>query len=107
MRVLACPDKFRGTATAVEIAKAVAAAASDAGWDCDVQPMADGGEGTLEAFGGANRTTAVTGPDGSSVQAEWHLSGKLAVIEMARASGLDLVGGAELNDAMEATTAGT
>lgn len=107
MRVLACPDKFRGTATAVEIAEAVAAAASDAGWDCVVQPMADGGEGTLEAFGGANRTTAVTGPDGSSVQAEWHLSGKLAVIEMARASGLNLVGGAAFNDAMEATTAGT
>ncbi len=107
MRVLACPDKFRGTATAVEVAEAVAAAVSKFGWECVIQPMADGGEGTLEAFGGANRTTAVTGPDGSSVQAEWHLNKKLAVIEMARASGLNLVGGAELNDAMEATTAGT
>ena len=107
MRVLACPDKFRGTATAVEVAEAVAAAVSKFGWECVIQPMADGGEGTLEAFGGANRTTAVTGPDGSSVQAEWHLNGKLAVIEMARASGLNLVGGAESNDAMEATTAGT
>ncbi len=107
MRVLACPDKFRGTATAVEVAEAVAAAVSKFGWECVIQPMADGGEGTLEAFGGANRTTAVTGPDGSSVQAEWHLNGKLAVIEMAQASGLNLVGGAELNDAMEATTAGT
>ncbi len=107
MRVLACPDKFRGTATAVEVAEAVAAAVIKFGWECVIQPMADGGEGTLEAFGGANRTTAVTGPDGSSVQAEWHLNGKLAVIEMARASGLNLVGGAELNDAMEATTAGT
>lgn len=107
MRVLACPDKFRGTATAVEVAEAVAAAVSKFGWECVIQPLADGGEGTLEAFGGANRTTAVTGPDGSSVQAEWHLNGKLAVIEMARASGLNLVGGAELNDAMVATTAGT
>ena len=107
MRVLACPDKFRGTATAVEVAEAVAAAVSKFGWECVIQPLADGGEGTLEAFGRANRTTAVTGPDGSSVQAEWHLNGKLAVIEMARASGLNLVGGAELNDAMEATTAGT
>ena len=107
MRVLACPDKFRGTATAVEVAEAVASAASETGWDCVIQPMADGGEGTLEAFGGANRTTAVTGPDGTSVQAEWRLSGKLAVIEMARASGLNLVGGADFNDAVEATTAGT
>lgn len=104
---MACPDKFRGTATAVEVAEAVAAAVSKFGWECVIQPLADGGEGTLEAFGGANRTTAVTGPDGSSVQAEWHLNGKLAVIEMARASGLNLVGGAELNDAMVATTAGT
>lgn len=91
----------------MEVAEAVASAASAAGWDCAIQPMADGGEGTLEAFGGANRTTAVTGPDGSLVQAEWQLSGNLAVIEMARASGLNLVGGAEFNDAVEATTAGT
>ncbi len=69
--------------------------------------MADGGEGTLEAFGGANRTTPVTGPDHSIVQAEWRLDSKLAVIEMARASGLSLVGGSEFNDAVQATTAGT
>ncbi len=69
--------------------------------------MADGGEGTLGAFGGANRTSSVTGPDGSSVQAQWRLDGRLAVIEMARASGLSLVGGAEFNDAIQATTAGT
>ena len=107
MRVLACPDKFRGTATASEVANAVAAAASHQGWNCVVQPMADGGEGTLEAFGGANRTTPVAGPDRSPVQAEWRLDGKLAVIEMARASGLSLVGGSEFNDAIQATTAGT
>ncbi len=69
--------------------------------------MADGGEGTLEAFGGANRTTPVTGPDRSVVQAQWRLDAKLAIIEMARASGLSLVGGSECNDAVQATTAGT
>ena len=69
--------------------------------------MADGGEGTLEAFGGANRTTAVTGPDRSVVQAEWRLDGALAVVEMARASGLSLVGGPDGNDAVQATSAGT
>ena len=69
--------------------------------------MADGGEGTLEAFGGANRTTPVTGPDRSVVQAEWRLDAELAVIETARASGLSLVGGPKFNDAVQATTAGT
>ena len=68
--------------------------------------MADGGEGTLDAFGGANRTTVVTGPLGSPVEAAWRLDGRTAVIEMARASGLDLVGGADGNDPVAASTVG-
>ena len=58
-RVLAAPDKFRGTATAPEVASAVAAAARGAGWECDEAPVADGGEGTLEALGGRVRTARV------------------------------------------------
>jgi glycerate kinase len=69
--------------------------------------MADGGEGTLEALGGPNRTTRVTGPLGDPVEARWRLDGRTAVIEMARASGLDLVGGADGNDPVAASTAGT
>ena len=107
MRVLACADKFRGTATASEIGDAVKAAVVAAGGSCVVQPMADGGEGTLDAFGGPNRTTRVTGPRGEPVDAEWRLSDGVAVIEMARASGLLLAGGAEENDPVNATTAGT
>lgn len=107
MRVVVCSDKFRGTATAREIGDAVASAVEAAGGECIVQPMADGGEGTLDAFGGPNRTTTVTGPLGAAVEAEWSLRDGVAVIEMARASGLQLAGGAEANDPMEATTAGT
>jgi glycerate kinase len=107
MRVLACADKFRGTATASEIGDAVKAAVVAAGGSCVVQPMADGGEGTLDAFGGPNRTTTVTGPLGEPVDADWRLSDGVAVIEMARASGLLLAGGAEENDPVNATTAGT
>jgi glycerate 2-kinase len=107
MRVLACADKFRGTATAREIGDAVRAAVEARGGSCLVQPMADGGEGTLEAFGGPNRMTTVTGPLGAPVDAEWRSSDGAAVIEMARASGLSLAGGAEGNDPMGATTAGT
>jgi glycerate kinase len=107
VRLVAAPDKFRGTATAAEVAAAMGRAAAAAGWSCDEVPMADGGEGTLEALGGPNRTTPVTGPLGDPVDAEWRLDGRTAVIEMARASGLALVGGADGNDPIAASTAGT
>ncbi|MDP1820039.1 MAG: glycerate kinase [Acidimicrobiales bacterium] len=107
MRLVAAPDKLRGTATAAEVAEVVAQVARESGWSCDPVPLADGGEGTLEALGGANRSTVVTGPLGQPVEAAWRLDGRTAVIEMARASGLELVGGAEGNDPVAASTAGT
>ncbi len=106
MRVVAAPDKLRGSASAPQVAAAVARAASAAGWRCDEVPMADGGEGTLDAFGGPNRTTVVTGPLGDPVEAAWRLDGRTAVIEMARAAGLDLAGGSEANDPVAASTVG-
>ena len=105
MRLLACADKFRSTLTAPEFGAAVEAGAD--GHEVVVQPLADGGEGTLDAFGGANRRTTVTGPLGEPVEATWRLSSGRAVIEMAQASGLLLAGGADGNDPLEATTAGT
>jgi glycerate kinase len=107
VRVVIVPDKMRGTASARDVAGAAAGAAAAAGWDHDEAPVADGGEGTLDALGGPNRTTIVTGPLGEPVTAEWRLSGRTAVIEMARASGLALVGGADRNDPISASTAGT
>src|SRR4051812_38858148 len=107
MRVVAAPDKFRGTASAADVAGAVARAARRAGWDCDELPLADGGEGTLEALGGPNRETTVTGPLGDPVVAHWQLRNGRAVLEMAQASGLELVGGADGNDPMAASTYGT
>ena len=109
MRVVAAPDKLRGTATAREVAAAIGRAAAAHGWSCDEVPMADGGEGTLDAFGGPNRTTTVTGPLGEPVEAPWRYdqSTQTAVIEMARASGLELAGGASGNDPVAASTKGT
>ncbi len=107
MRVLAAVDKFKGTATAAQVAAAIGHACWELGHDCVEQPVADGGEGTLEALGGPNRVSTVTGPLGDPVEAEWRLHRNTAVIEMARASGLTLVGGSEGNDAMAATTTGT
>jgi len=107
MKVLAAVDKFRGTATAAQVATAIGHACWQLGHDCVERPLADGGEGTLEALGGANRTTLVTGPLGKPVQAPWRLHRGTAVIEMACASGLLLAGGREKNDPIAATTSGT
>jgi glycerate kinase len=106
MRVVAAPDKLRGSASAREAAAAIGRAAAAAGWRCDEVPLADGGEGTLDALGGPNRTTTVTGPLGAPVDAAWRLDGRTAVIEMARAAGLDVVGGPEGNDPVAASTVG-
>ncbi|MBV9254819.1 MAG: glycerate kinase [Actinobacteria bacterium] len=106
-RVVACPDKFRGTATATEVARAMAQAARSAGWEAGAVPLADGGEGILEVLGGGRRHTRVTGPLGEPVDAEWRSHGDLAIVEMAKASGLVLVGGAEGNDPLRASTIGT
>ena len=105
--VVAAPDKFRGTASGTEVAGAIASAAEAAGWVCDRAPVADGGEGTLEALGGRARTSRVRGPLGVPVVAEWRIEGDRAVVEMARASGLALAGGPEHNDPLRATTYGT
>ncbi len=107
MRVLAAVDKFRGTATAAQVASAIGHACWELGVDCVEAPIADGGEGTLDALGGPNRTTRVTDPLGQPVEAQWRLAGDTAVIEMARASGLSLVGGAKKNDVIAASTIGT
>ena len=90
-----------------DAAAAIGHACWELGIDCTEVPMADGGDGLLEALGGPNRTSTVTGPLGDPVAAEWRMSKGTAVIEMARASGITLVGGAAGNEPMDATTTGT
>jgi glycerate kinase len=106
-RVVAAPDKFKGTVSAAEVAAAIGHACWELGIDCTEVPMADGGDGLLDALGGANRTSTVTGPLGDVVDAQWRLSKGTAVIEMAQASGLTIAGGVDGNDPMNATTTGT
>jgi len=108
--LVAAPDKFRGTMSARQAADAMAAGAARSGWSAVEVPLADGGEGfldVLEAAGGQRRSTVVDGPLGAPVEAEWLQLGNVAVIEMARASGLALVGGADGNDPLRAGTRGT
>ena len=111
--LVAAPDKFRGTADAAQAAAAAARGARRAGWTASEVPLADGGEGLLSAFGGEVRYDEVTGPLGTPVLAEWRLvpgtstrDGPIAVIEMARASGLVIAGGLPHNDPIGASTVG-
>jgi glycerate kinase len=107
MRLLAAPDKFRGTLTARQAAVAIAAGAARAGWEAVELPLADGGEGTLDVLGGGNRRTTVSGPLGEPVDAAWRLEEDgTALIEAAQACGLTLVGGPEGNDPLRATSRG-
>ena len=107
MRLLAAPDKFRGTLTAREAAAAIAAGAARAGWAAAEVPLADGGEGTLDVLGGGNRLTIVTGPLGEPLDAAWRLEEDgTALIEAARACGLALAGGPQGNDPLRATSRG-
>lgn len=106
VKVVAAVDKFRGTATAAEVAAAVGHACWEAGVECTEAPLADGGEGLLEVLGGPNRISRVTGPLGDPVDAAWRIHRGRAVIEMARAAGLTLVGGPEHNDPVAASTTG-
>lgn len=100
-------DKFRGTATSAELAAAGSRAADRRGWRAEGIALADGGEGSLDALGGANKFTTVTGPLGEPVEAGWRLDGREAFIEMAASSGLLLAGGKDGNDPLAATTRGT
>jgi glycerate kinase len=113
VRICVAPDKFKGSLSAPEVARIIAGGLRrwlpDA--QLDVVPVADGGDGTAQtivaALGGRFVPATVTGPDGRPVKAAYGLIGEsTAVIELAQASGLALVG-AGRNDPMTATTAGT
>lgn len=112
--ILIAPDKFRATASAHEVAAAATRAAQRFGHTVETMPLADGGEGLLDVIGGNVEHSEVHDPLGNLVIAEWRFldeaSGHLvptAVLEMAKASGLALVGGAAANDPMAASTRGT
>ena len=107
---IVAPDKFRGSLTAAAAADAMAAGVQAVGFTARRIPLADGGEGTLDALlagrSGSRRTATVTGPLGEPVAADWGLlPDGTGVVEMARASGLQLVG--LRNDPLRASTRGT
>lgn len=114
MRIVVAPDSFKHSLPAQEVAAAIARGVRRAAPQAEIVevPMADGGEGTTEALvratGGELRHATVTGPLGEAVRAKFGLlgSGEAAVLEMASASGLELVRD-EDRDPLTATTFGT
>ncbi|PPF31610.1 glycerate kinase [Rathayibacter sp. AY1A3] len=99
LRVVVAPDSFKGSASAVEVARAIAEgwSAARAGDEIVLAPMADGGEGTVEAFalavpGSQRRPVVVPGPDDRPVRAWWLLlPDGTAVVELASTSGITLL----------------
>lgn len=115
MRVVIAPDKFKSCLSAADAAQAIARGLRrvDPSIELDLCPMADGGEGTVDALvaatGGRLITQRVTGPlPGMEVEAAYGMlgNGTTAVIEMAAASGLHLLRPEQRNP-LRTTTFGT
>jgi len=110
--VLVAPDSFKGTFRSPEVAAAIGRGLERAGFEPDLAPAADGGDGTLEvlllALGGETDAATVKDPLGRPLTAGFGLleDGAGAVVEMASASGLQLVAEEE-RDAEAASTFGT
>lgn len=113
MRILVAPDSFKGSADAAEVAESIGR-----GWSLErpedevvLLPMADGGEGTLDAFetavpGSERRFLRVSGPTGEAVEASWLLlPDGTAVVELASTSGITLLAPDDLRP-QDATTRG-
>ncbi|MGB7048428.1 MAG: glycerate kinase [Candidatus Cybelea sp.] len=96
MKIVIAPDKFKGSLTAAEAARAISRGAHSAAPDaqCSLCPMADGGEGTVDVFlerGAARKVARVRGPLGAPADAVFALDNDSAILEMASASGLGLL----------------
>jgi glycerate kinase len=106
VRALIAPDKFKGSLTAGEVADALAAGLRSATGSeigsvhCELLPLADGGDGSVDAAvasGFARRSYTVAGPTGQPVQASIAFDGATAVVEVANTCGLGLLPGGTLD----------
>lgn len=105
MRVVVAIDSFKGSMSSLEAGEAISKGIRNAHKDAEVEirPLADGGEGTVEALsigmGGMLINVDVTGPVGRKVNAVYGIvdSSKTAIIEMSQAAGITLVSGDEKN----------
>jgi len=113
VKIIVAPDSFKGCLRSLDVADAIKCGLSSVLTDAEIIsfPMADGGEGTVEAViaatGGNLVQTTVYGPLGNPVAARYGIiPGHTAVMEMAAASGIELLSRNELNP-MKTSTLGT
>ncbi|MCZ2403836.1 glycerate kinase [Paenarthrobacter sp. Z7-10] len=111
MRIIIAPDKFKGSLSAPDVAAHLEIGLRSVlcGLEVERIPVADGGEGTLDAAVGSGytrKTVTATGPTGRPLAADFAVRGTEAVIEMATASGLAVLPGGRA-DALGATSRGT
>ncbi|MEN5032034.1 glycerate kinase [Pseudomonas sp. Ps21-P2] len=114
MKIVIAPDSFKDSLSAQSVAHAIAAGLIDVWPDAELVecPMADGGEGTIEAVlaacDGEWMSNQVSGPLAQPVQAQWGwlADTRTAIIEMAMASGLQLLS-LDQRDATITSTFGT
>jgi glycerate kinase len=116
VRTLIAPDKFKGSLTASQVADALAAGLRSApgstgkagGVQCELLPLADGGDGSVDAAvasGFTRRSYTVTGPTGQPVRASIAFDGATAVVEVANTCGLGLLPDGRL-EALDASSRG-
>ena len=97
MKVTVAIDSFKGSLTSIEAGKITASAIHDVNKNIDVKifPLADGGEGTVDALtsglNGKIISTEVTGPLGNKIKSRYGIVKNIAVIETADAAGITLV----------------
>ncbi|NOH99613.1 glycerate kinase [Vibrio kanaloae] len=119
MKIVIAPDSFKESLSAVSVAACIEKGFREIFPDADyvTLPLADGGEGTvdvlLQGLAGQKRTHQVEGPLGEQINAEWAMleasdsnPNKTALIEIAAASGLDLLA-PEQRDPLVASSFGT
>ncbi|MBQ6262190.1 MAG: glycerate kinase [Clostridia bacterium] len=92
MKIVVCPDSFKGTLPSHRAAAIIKTAALSVVPDAQIVTvtLADGGEGTCDALGAKKKAVRVTGPDGAPVDSFYGVLGDAAVIELAAAAGLSM-----------------
>ncbi|NDJ86895.1 MAG: glycerate kinase [Chloroflexi bacterium] len=112
LKIAVAPNAFRGSLTALEAVACIERGLRSSLLPCEIisMPLADGGDGTLDVWVSAKEgrrlSQAVTGPRGQPVVAEYGMTGDTALVEMARASGIELLAPDE-RDPLLTTTYGT
>lgn len=109
MNILICPDTFKNSLDAISVSKAIKIGIEKTSKEHYIKmiPLADGGEGSLDILienqKGTLISTDVKDPLSREIKASYGLIGKTAVIEMARAAGLDLLDSRERNPMLTST----